>query len=596
MSTWRTHALLPLLVVVVIALAAGLILWRLGRADPPGTGIAQTVQAGELRVTAQIDALAVGPRVIDVLVHDAAGKPVDLRGVRLRFVMAEMDMGQIETDAQPVGTGHFRTQGQFFTMAGRWQVDATLLRADQTSINAPFVFAIAAPGEASGPLNPLAPDAPTLAVGRQLYQANCVVCHGASGHGDGPAALALSPRPSDFTQHMLPGKHTDGQVFMWIKDGYPNTAMPAWGQRFSETQLWQLVTFLRTFGQPVANAPTAQPGPQPTAQPLSQPTSAPAQPEPLPPMVFVRQGNLWRSDGSGVPSKQLTTLESGSYAEYPTMSPDGTRIAFVATTQAPITETTQLPLPTPQTRLYLMRADGSDLRSLWEPERGTIRLTTWTPDGQALYVGFADLRSVPDAPVPDRLFQIVRVDVTTGARQLILNDAFDPTLARDGALLAYLHYDKTYATFRLYVAARDGSGDRELLGVGAFSDLATPRFSPDAKQIIFAAHAGPVTDPQGYPIKTGARSPLQQLLALLEPPTAEAHGALWDLWVINTDGSGLRRLPNVREDTPMAVFSADGRQLVMMGAGGIYLLNPDGSNLRKIDPLGDHGGLDWARP
>jgi tricorn protease-like protein len=60
--------------------------------------------------------------------------------------------------------------------------------------------------------------------------------------------------------------------------------------------------------------------------------------------------------------------------------------------------------------------------------------------------------------------------------------------------------------------------------------------------------------------------------------------------------TGLRRLPKAREDTPMAVFSSDGRQIVMMGAGGIYLLNPDASNLRKIDPLGDHGGLDWARP
>jgi hypothetical protein len=78
-----------------------------------------------------------------------------------------------------------------------------------------------------------------------------------------------------------------------------------------------------------------------------------------------------------------------------------------------------------------------------------------------------------------------------------------------------------------------------------------------------------VTDDQGYP-RTSSRSPLDRLLGLIEPPTAEAHGAPWDIWVINTDGSGLRRLPNVREDTPMALVAPTGQQIVMMDAGGIY--------------------------
>ena len=64
--------------------------------------------------------------------------------------------------------------------------------------------------------------------------------------------------------------------------------------------------------------------------------------------------------------------------------------------------------------------------------------------------------------------------------------------------------------------------------------------------------------------------------------------------LINVDGTGLRRLPGMREDTPMATFSPDGRQIVMIGAGGIYLIDADGQHPRLIDPLGDHGGLDWA--
>ena len=136
--------------------------------------------------------------------------------------------------------------------------------------------------------------------------------------------------------------------------------------------------------------------------------------------------------------------------------------------------------------------------------------------------------------------------------------------------------------------------DRELIGPGAFTDFYAPRFAPDGARIIFAAIGGPVTNEQGYPIAARDSAPLERLLGWLAPPTAEAHGAPWDLWTINADGSGLRRLPMVREDTPMAVFSPDGRQIVMMGAGGIYLLDADGGNLRRIDPVGDHGGLDWV--
>ena len=102
-----------------------------------------------------------------------------------------------------------------------------------------------------------------------------------------------------------------------------------------------------------------------------------------------------------------------------------------------------------------------------------------------------------------------------------------------------------------------------------------------------------LTDPQGNPIKASAPSPLDRLLGLFEPPTAEAHGLPWDLWTVNADGTGLRRLTTFYEDLPMAVFSPDGKQLAVMALGGIYLMDADGSRLRRIDQVGDHGGLDW---
>ena len=37
------------------------------------------------------------------------------------------------------------------------------------------------------------------AKGKELYTKNCAGCHGPAGKGDGPAAAALNPKPTDFT-------------------------------------------------------------------------------------------------------------------------------------------------------------------------------------------------------------------------------------------------------------------------------------------------------------------------------------------------------------------------------------------------------------
>ncbi len=379
--------------------------------------------------------------------------------------------------------------------------------------------------------------------------------------------------------------------------------MPAWGQRFSDDQIWQLVTFLRTFGQSVTSlqaspaatiTPVSEQSPSSTAPTSDQPTALPQAREPLPPLIFVRQGNLWRSDGSASPPRPITNLETGSYAQYPALAPDGHKVALITTSQAPITETTPLPLPIPTTHLYVVDADGSELRLLWAPERGVLSAPAWSVDGQALYVSFADILSAPRAPVTERLFQVLRVDPRTGVREVVLSDARDLAFSPDGSAMAYLRWHQNVAAFSLNIAAVDGSGERELTRQDVFPELYAPRFSPNGRQIIFISAGGPPTDEQGYPIR-GSKTPLDRVIALLAPAMAEAHGAKLDLWVIKSDGTGLRRLAALREDTPMAVFSPDGSQIAVMGTGGIYLLNADGSNLRRIDPLGDHGGLDWAR-
>ncbi|HVB31514.1 MAG TPA: cytochrome c [Gemmatimonadaceae bacterium] len=67
-----------------------------------------------------------------------------------------------------------------------------------------------------------------LAHGKQLFDVSCVMCHGAMGKGDGAAAVALTPRPRDFSkaQGWTVG-YTMAAIYTTLSDGVKGTGMPA---------------------------------------------------------------------------------------------------------------------------------------------------------------------------------------------------------------------------------------------------------------------------------------------------------------------------------------------------------------------------------
>lgn len=97
--------------------------------------------------------------------------------------------------------------------------------------------------EYGGLTNPLGPDAADD--GAEVFQANCQMCHGSEGHGDGPAGQALDPRPRNLAQ--LQAKAGDDYLFWRIHDGVPGTSMVAWKGILTDEQIWQTISFLRTL-------------------------------------------------------------------------------------------------------------------------------------------------------------------------------------------------------------------------------------------------------------------------------------------------------------------------------------------------------------
>ncbi len=92
--------------------------------------------------------------------------------------------------------------------------------------------------------NPVPSSPASIDRGKMLFQQNCVTCHGIDGRGDGPASVNLSPAPSDFRLHIP--LHTDPQFYAFIAAGYPGSAMPSFKDSFSDTDIWNLVNFLRS--------------------------------------------------------------------------------------------------------------------------------------------------------------------------------------------------------------------------------------------------------------------------------------------------------------------------------------------------------------
>ena len=99
--------------------------------------------------------------------------------------------------------------------------------------------------------NPVADTPASAAAGAAAYSAHCAACHGATGRGDGAlaaAAAAYGPRPSNLADPTWQHGGSDGEIFSAIRDGIgPDFAMDAFGDRLSETDIWNLVSFLRNL-------------------------------------------------------------------------------------------------------------------------------------------------------------------------------------------------------------------------------------------------------------------------------------------------------------------------------------------------------------
>ncbi|MFN8605948.1 MAG: cytochrome c [Vulcanimicrobiota bacterium] len=96
--------------------------------------------------------------------------------------------------------------------------------------------------------NPVASDIEATKAGATLFATNCASCHGPAGLGDGPAGMALNPKPRNlaaFAEYKY-GKGDLG-IFRTIKYGVDGSGMAPWEGRMTDDECWKVVNFVRTL-------------------------------------------------------------------------------------------------------------------------------------------------------------------------------------------------------------------------------------------------------------------------------------------------------------------------------------------------------------
>jgi TolB protein len=198
--------------------------------------------------------------------------------------------------------------------------------------------------------------------------------------------------------------------------------------------------------------------------------------------------------------------------------------------------------------LWIVAADGSHRRRLTHSGQGIDYSPTWSPDGSR--VAFRTTRGSPSGPDPSNIF-VVNAD-GSGEHQLTpprgpAAGGLFPAWSPDGRWIAYSN------GAGINLVRPDGSGRRPL-GVAGECSI----WSPDGSKLLFCSN--------GINRGEGVEN--------------------WDVFVMDANGTHVRRLTSdVAQDYPGA-WSPDGTQLAFFsrrdGDGEVYVMDADGSNHRRV--------------
>jgi Tol biopolymer transport system component len=291
--------------------------------------------------------------------------------------------------------------------------------------------------------------------------------------------------------------------------------------------------------------------------------------------------------------------------------------------------------------LHVMNADGTGQRKLsgdWESET-VFMPPVWSPDWRRM--AFVRGRGAAKYGNGGRDSDIYLANADGGGSRRLTQSPQrdgDPVWSPDGRRLAFVRVgygvgDRALGFGDIYLVNVDGSGLRRL--VRAISPLvrmpggptwgfsANPAWSPDGRRIAFVSNRDgsddifvvnvdgtglrnmtrsrgndhdPVWSPDGRVIAfTGHRARPSEL----ERAVCRGHCDREEIYAVNADGSGLRRLTRNWKADRGAVWSPDGRKILYERRSQVFVMNADGSGQRNLTrsvtrPFASDEGAAWS--
>ena len=181
-----------------------------------------------------------------VIATDQVRASFDQSSVMLGIVVAAIGLALVATRAVGGAEGGVLNLRRVITRpgpAGYCGVVAILIGV-LAAVN-PWTLGLGAP--ADGLRNPWPPTQESVATGSALYATSCASCHGDTGRGDGAAAAALDPAPSDLAVHVP--LHTDAEIYDFIANGIDGTAMVARSGELSPDETWHIINYIRKIAE-----------------------------------------------------------------------------------------------------------------------------------------------------------------------------------------------------------------------------------------------------------------------------------------------------------------------------------------------------------
>ena len=87
-------------------------------------------------------------------------------------------------------------------------------------------------------------DKDLIADGHKIFKSNCQTCHGSKAKGNGPAAVALNPKPANLTKKAVQNQKL-GNLYYRVSNGHLD--MPAWKSSLKPKQIWSVVAYIKSL-------------------------------------------------------------------------------------------------------------------------------------------------------------------------------------------------------------------------------------------------------------------------------------------------------------------------------------------------------------